>query len=194
VVQDTCASRLLGIDGLTVTEVEGTADGHCLVCAVTSADVAPICPTCRTPSTNPKCRTTTVPRDLDIGGRRCVLVWCKRRWYCRCRDCPATSFAETVPRLPRRPESPDGCADQRVRRSAMVAARSRSPAVITDCPSRSCGRSSRRPPRRCYPRHRRRPRCWASTRFAGARPDSSPTRLPGRFARSSTAGSPASWI
>lgn len=99
-VQDTCASRLLGLEGLTVAEVEDADDGGCLVYAVTSADVVPVCPTCQTPSQSPKCWTTTVPRDLDIGGRRCVLVWCKRRWYCRCRDCPAISFTETVPQLP----------------------------------------------------------------------------------------------
>jgi transposase len=102
VVQDTCASRLLGIDGLTVTEVEDDEAGVRVVYAVTSADVVAVCPTCQTPSQSPKCWTTTLPRDLDIGGRRCALVWCKRRWYCRCRDCPATSFTETLPQIPAR--------------------------------------------------------------------------------------------
>ena len=43
-VQDTCASRLLGIDGLTVSEVEDAADGTRLVYASTSPTLAPICP------------------------------------------------------------------------------------------------------------------------------------------------------
>ena len=70
--------------------------------AVTNADVVAICPTCQTPSQSPKCWTTTLSRDLDIGARQCVLVWSKRRWYCRCRDCPATSFTETLPQIPAR--------------------------------------------------------------------------------------------
>lgn len=101
-VQDTCASRLLGIEGLTVTEVEDTAEGVRLVYAVTSDDVVRRCPSCATVSAHPKCFTTATPRDLDVGGVPVRLVWHKRRWYCRTPACPAGSFTESLPQVPAR--------------------------------------------------------------------------------------------
>jgi transposase len=36
-----------------------------------------------------KGRRTSLIRDLEVSGRPTVLVWNKRRWCCKERDCPA---------------------------------------------------------------------------------------------------------
>jgi hypothetical protein len=55
---------LLGLDGLGAEWVEIDADGCPVVHLVTAAAEAARCPSCQVPSTSPKQRVTTRPRDL----------------------------------------------------------------------------------------------------------------------------------
>ncbi|MFC4121440.1 transposase family protein [Nonomuraea zeae] len=45
---------------------------------------------------------TTRPRDLPVAGRRCELLWRKRRWICSTAVCPRRTFTEQVPQVPAR--------------------------------------------------------------------------------------------
>ena len=89
-------TRLLGLDGLAVTEVTDGPTGP-VVQLRTADDQARNCPDCGTWSRRSKGRRTTRPRDLPVGGRRPLLVWSKRRWRCDEPACPRRSFTETAP-------------------------------------------------------------------------------------------------
>ena len=96
------ATRLLGIDGLTVVDVEVDAGGARVVHAVTDESVPPGCPTCGVVSTSPRGQARTRPRDVPYGDRPVRLVWHKRRWRCRERKCPRGSFTESLLAIPAR--------------------------------------------------------------------------------------------
>jgi transposase len=99
VVNDT--TRLLGLDGLAVVEVEDGPMGP-VVQVVTVDEAARVCPECGTRARRSKGRRVTRPRDLQVGGRRPQLVWTKRRWRCDQGACRRRSFTEAVAAVPPR--------------------------------------------------------------------------------------------
>ena len=94
------ASRLLGVEGLAVTDVACQADGSAVVQVVTDDACAAACPGCGVFSTALKQRVTTRPRDVPYGDRTVRLVWRKSRWRCRERTCARESFTESVAQVP----------------------------------------------------------------------------------------------
>ncbi|MEU4235677.1 ISL3 family transposase [Nonomuraea sp. NPDC026600] len=102
-VNDT--TRLLGLDGLAVVEViardEHAGEGP-IVWLATRDERARVCPGCGVMATRMKEWVTTRPRDLPVGGRRCLLLWRKRRWICSKTACPRKTFTEQVPQIPAR--------------------------------------------------------------------------------------------
>jgi transposase len=98
-VDDT--SRLLGLDGLAVVEVQDGPDGP-VVYVETTDERARVCPQCGTRARRSKGRRITRPRDLQVAGRRPELVWSKRRWCCDQPGCPRKSFTESVAAVPPR--------------------------------------------------------------------------------------------
>ncbi|MGP3966041.1 ISL3 family transposase [Nonomuraea sp. 3N208] len=102
-VNDT--TRLLGLDGLAVAEViardEHAGQGP-IVWLATIDEQARVCPGCGVRATRMKEWVITRPRDLPVGGRRCELLWRKRRWICSTAVCPRRTFTEQVPQVPAR--------------------------------------------------------------------------------------------
>jgi transposase len=98
-VDDT--SRLLGLGGLAVVEVQDGSDGP-VVHLETIDERARVCPQCGTRARRSKGRRVTRPRDLQVAGRRPELVWSKRRWRCDQLGCPRKSFTESVAAVPPR--------------------------------------------------------------------------------------------
>jgi hypothetical protein len=94
------ATRLLGIEGLTVVHVVVDGTGGRVVHAVTADDVVPGCPKWRVVSTARKGRVVTFPRDVPYGERVVRLVWHKRRWRCQEPLCPQGSLTESISRTP----------------------------------------------------------------------------------------------
>jgi hypothetical protein len=93
---------LLRLDGVVVDRVElDPSDGCRVVHLVTAAEVAPVCPSCPTPSSAPRGWVLTRPRDL-AGPVRSRLMWRKRRWRCQTPSCGRGSFTESAPQLPPR--------------------------------------------------------------------------------------------
>ena len=90
-------SRLLGLDGVVVTDVCEVGDQLDLQVELIARAAA--CPWCGQVSGEIKERPVVAVRDLPIGGRRTVLRWRKRRY--RCPAC-ARTFTETHPGLPAR--------------------------------------------------------------------------------------------
>src|SRR6266496_3174069 len=74
-------SRLLGLEGLTVTAV--VERGGELDLEVERATPAGCCPCCGRARCEVKERPLVRVRDLPIAGRRTFLVWRKRRFRCR---------------------------------------------------------------------------------------------------------------
>lgn len=91
------ATRLVGLDGLVVTEVQQT--GEQLDLQVELLARAGECPHCRGSELRVKERPLVRVRDLPICGRVTRLVWRKRRY--RCTDCSRT-FTENHDQLPAR--------------------------------------------------------------------------------------------
>jgi transposase len=91
------ATRLVGLDGLVVTEVQRTVEQ--LVLQVELLARAAGCPHCGGSEVRVKERPRVRVRDLPIAGQLTRLVWRKRR-YC-CSDCGRT-FSETHEQLPTR--------------------------------------------------------------------------------------------
>ncbi len=91
------ASRLLGVDGLRVIEVQDRPGAGVSVLVETDADSAQVCPGCRTRATQPHGWVLTQPRDLRRGADVIALVWRKQRWKCTNRGCRRATFTESVP-------------------------------------------------------------------------------------------------
>ncbi len=91
------ATRLVGLDGLVVTDVQRT--GEQLDLQVELLARAAGCPHCGGTEVCVKERPLVRVRDLPIAGRLTRLVWRKRRY--RCSDC-ARTFTETHEQLPAR--------------------------------------------------------------------------------------------
>jgi transposase len=90
-------TRLLGLDGVVVTDVR--EEGDQLDLEVELVARAGACSHCGRASLEVKERPVVRVRDLPLAGRRTVLVWRKRRFACRA--C-ARTFTERHPELPAR--------------------------------------------------------------------------------------------
>lgn len=95
------ASRLLGLDGVEVVEVDDEEDGRVTVWVRTSDPRAMLCPGCDGTSAV-KEQVTTVPADVEPGGRPMRVVWLKHRRVCPDPGCPVRSFTESLPQIPPR--------------------------------------------------------------------------------------------
>jgi transposase len=91
------ATRLVGLDGLVVTEVQQAGEQFDLQVELLAR--ATVCPRCGGVEVRIKERPRVRVRDLPIAGHLTRLVWRKRRY--RCADCGRT-FTETHPQLPAR--------------------------------------------------------------------------------------------
>ena len=96
------ATRLLGLEGLTVVQVVVDDAGGRVVHAVTAEEVLPGCPKCGVVSTARKGRVVTFPRDVTYGQDVVRLVWHKHRWRRQEQKCPRGSFTESIDQLPPR--------------------------------------------------------------------------------------------
>ncbi len=88
-------SRLLGLEGLTVTAV--VERGGELDLEVELATPAGCCPCCGRARCEVKERPLVRVRDLPIAGRRTFLVWRKRRFRCCACGCTFTERHEELP-------------------------------------------------------------------------------------------------
>jgi transposase len=98
VVNDT--TLLLDLDGVSVIRVERLEDGTRRVHLATAEETARACPECGAFARKVKGTARTRPRDLPYGERGLVLLWHKRRWWCREPMCPRKSFTESVAQIP----------------------------------------------------------------------------------------------
>jgi transposase len=94
------ASALLGIQGVTVLDVEEEDDGRLSVWARITGPAA--CPRCDVISERVHEWVTTRPRDVRSGGREIDLRLVKRRLECETGDCPAGTFTERLMQVPPR--------------------------------------------------------------------------------------------
>jgi transposase len=102
VLQDTeITSRLLGLEGVKVVEVDAEADGGVTVWVVTSDPLAALCPGCGV-AAGVKEQVTVAPADVDPGCGRARVVWVKRRRECRDPSCRVGTFTESLPQVPPR--------------------------------------------------------------------------------------------
>ncbi len=85
------ASALLGMDGFVVLSTTETDHQLWLLVETTTAVVG--CAACGVRAVG-QGRREVQDRDLPIGGRPVRLMWRKRRWLRRDRDCPTKSFTE----------------------------------------------------------------------------------------------------
>jgi len=96
-------SRLLGLEGLAVTQVEiDECSGARVVHVLTADEGAAACPSCGVFSTAGKGWVQTRPRDIPYGTGALRLVWRKRRWRCGEVVCERGSFTEAIPAVPTR--------------------------------------------------------------------------------------------
>ena len=95
-------SRLLGLEGLTVTQVEVDDAGGRMMHVVTADELAAACPSCGVLSTAGTGWVQTRPRDIPYGTAGLRLVWRKRRWRCTEVVCGRGSFTEAIPAVPAR--------------------------------------------------------------------------------------------
>ncbi|MGH3922666.1 MAG: ISL3 family transposase, partial [Pseudonocardiaceae bacterium] len=94
------ASRLLGVEGVRVVEVDREDDGRVTVWLITSDPAAAVCPDCATRAGRVHQWVLTRPRDLPRGRDRVDLVWLKRRWKCENPGCERVTFTEVVDQVP----------------------------------------------------------------------------------------------
>ena len=94
------ATRLLGLEGVSVTQVKDDGSGGSAVYVVTSEDSARACPACGVFATRLKGYRTTRPRHLPCGGRPVSIRWRKARWYCTEPACERGSFTEAIRQVP----------------------------------------------------------------------------------------------
>jgi transposase len=67
---------------------------------VTDDPDAARCPACGSVSTSGKDWVLTRPHDLPSGGEFAVVLWRKRRWWCRTEVCDRQTFTEQVAQVP----------------------------------------------------------------------------------------------
>ncbi|WP_434595814.1 ISL3 family transposase [Streptomyces sp. A5-4] len=96
------ATRLLRLEGVSVTKVKDDGAGGSTVYVVTSEDSARACPSCGVFATRLKDYRTTAPRHLSCGGRPVSIRWRKARWHCTEVACARGSFTEAIPQVPAR--------------------------------------------------------------------------------------------
>ncbi|HEY6789976.1 MAG TPA: ISL3 family transposase [Trebonia sp.] len=94
------ASALLGIEGVTVTEVEEEGDGRLSVWARVAGPAA--CPACAVISERVHEWVVTRPRDVRSGSREIGIFLVKRRLECAEAGCPQGTFTEWAPQVPPR--------------------------------------------------------------------------------------------
>src|SRR5437868_3312935 len=94
------ASALVGIDGVTVTEVDREPGGRVTVWARVAGPAA--CPECGTAAEHAHEYVVTRPRDVRAGGQEVEFCLVKRRMECAERSCPKATFTESVPQVPPR--------------------------------------------------------------------------------------------
>ncbi|MFG3408493.1 ISL3 family transposase [Streptomyces sp. NPDC048142] len=94
------ATLLLGLDGVSAIRVERLEDGTRRVHLATAEEAARACPECGAFAWKVKGTARTRPRDRPYGERGLVLLWHKRRWWCREPKCPRKSFTESVAQIP----------------------------------------------------------------------------------------------
>ncbi|MBT8226910.1 MAG: ISL3 family transposase [Dactylosporangium sp.] len=97
------ATRLLGLPGMRVVEVDDEANGG-LTVYVESTDAAQAsCPICGMTAHSMKETMPVSVRDVTFGDRQLTVVWLKRRLVCPSPGCPQRTFVETLPEIaPRR--------------------------------------------------------------------------------------------
>ncbi|MGW3635127.1 ISL3 family transposase [Streptomyces sp. NPDC005122] len=96
------ATRLLGLEGVSVTQVKDDGPAGSTVYVVTNEDSARACPSCGVFAARLKDYHTTRPRHLPSGGRPVSIRWCKARWLCTEPACPRESFTEAIGQVPAR--------------------------------------------------------------------------------------------
>jgi transposase len=84
-------SRLLDLDGFRLVSAELVGDEWQLAVETTATVIG--CTGCGVSAT-PHGRRTVRVRDLPIGGRPVVLLWCKRLWRCREEACSVRTWTE----------------------------------------------------------------------------------------------------
>jgi transposase len=84
-------SRLLDLDGFRLVSAELVGDEWQLAVETTATAIG--CRGCGVSAT-PHGRRTVRVRDLPIGGRPVVLLWCKRLWRCREEACSVRTWTE----------------------------------------------------------------------------------------------------
>jgi len=84
-------SELLGLDGFQLVSAEFVGGEWQLAVQTTATVIG--CVGCGVRAT-PHGRRTVRVRDLPIGGRPVVLIWCKRLWRCREPACGVRTWTE----------------------------------------------------------------------------------------------------
>lgn len=81
----TALTRLLDLPDLIVTGLEYDDFHETVIVLCEHAGNVAVCPTCRQPSPHPYQRKRRVVRDLPWAGKRCLLEFWARRFFCaRC--------------------------------------------------------------------------------------------------------------
>jgi transposase len=96
------ASRLFGLDGFRVVEVDVEADGSRTVWVQTDDLDARRCPECGVADGRVKDVDVTSPVDVGWGFVPVRVRWMKRRWECLTSWCPVATFTEATPQVPAR--------------------------------------------------------------------------------------------
>ncbi|MFF2507724.1 transposase family protein [Streptomyces sp. NPDC058067] len=94
------AARLLGLEGVSVTQVKDDGAGGSTVYVVTAEDSARACPSCGVFATRLKDYRTTRPRHLPRGGPPLSIRWREARWHCTEPACPRGAFTEALRAVP----------------------------------------------------------------------------------------------
>jgi transposase len=96
------ATRLFGLDGFVVVEVDVEDDGSRTVWVQTCDPDAWRCPECGAGGGRVKDMLVTSPADVGFGFAPVRVRWMKRRWECLAAGCPVASFTERVAQVPAR--------------------------------------------------------------------------------------------
>jgi len=92
------ATALLGLEEITVFDVDTHPDGTRVAHVTTTAGVPRRCTSCGAAAHRPKEQVCTALRDVPLGQTRLELCWHKQRWWCDNPTCARRSFTETLPR------------------------------------------------------------------------------------------------